>query len=179
MKWRHDIFLSPGRFVRASAYICRCVSPKLGLSLNNPEYKYSNFICGSFYKHGLTLIPTWMNYYIDYNVCIYPFPNINGEILGVDKYFTGHVIVQPFWDLSQALPINGAIGSFTYLILGWSESSLVQVMACCLTASSHYMNQCWLIINEVLWKSWGQFHMRYLSYQLISLVAYIKFHSNQ
>ena len=37
-----------------------------------------------------------MNYYFDYNVCIYPFPNINGEILGVDKYFTGHVIVQPF-----------------------------------------------------------------------------------
>ena len=23
-------------------------------------------------------------------------------------------------------------------------------MACCLTASSHYLNQCWLIINEVL-----------------------------
>ena len=30
-------------------------------------------------------------------------------------------------------------------------STLVQVMACCLTAPSHYMNQCWLIIGEVLW----------------------------
>ena len=29
-------------------------------------------------------------------------------------------------------------------------STLVQVMACCLTAPSHYLNQCWLIISEVL-----------------------------
>ena len=29
-------------------------------------------------------------------------------------------------------------------------SILAQVMACCLTASSHYMNKCGLIISEVL-----------------------------
>ena len=32
-------------------------------------------------------------------------------------------------------------------------STLLQVMACCLTASSHYLNQCGLIISEVLWHS--------------------------
>ena len=32
-------------------------------------------------------------------------------------------------------------------------STLVQVMACCLTAPSHYLNQCWLIISTVLWHS--------------------------
>ena len=32
-----------------------------------------------------------------------------------------------------------------------SESTLVKVMACCLTAPSHYLNQCWLIISEVQW----------------------------
>ena len=32
-----------------------------------------------------------------------------------------------------------------------SGSTLVQVLACCLTAPSHYLNQCWLIISEVLW----------------------------
>ena len=26
-------------------------------------------------------------------------------------------------------------------------------MACCLTSPSHYPNQCWLLINEVLWQS--------------------------
>ena len=32
-----------------------------------------------------------------------------------------------------------------------SRSTLVQVMACCLTAPSHYLNQCWLIISMVQW----------------------------
>ena len=35
-----------------------------------------------------------------------------------------------------------------------SRSTLVQVMACCLTAPSHYLNQCWLIISEVQWHSY-------------------------
>ena len=34
-----------------------------------------------------------------------------------------------------------------------SGSTLAQVMVCCLTAPSHYLNQCWLIISEVLWHS--------------------------
>ena len=34
-----------------------------------------------------------------------------------------------------------------------SGSTVVQVMACCLMAPSHYLNQCWLIINEVQWQS--------------------------
>ena len=32
-----------------------------------------------------------------------------------------------------------------------SGSPLAQVMACCLTAPSHYLNQCWLIMNLILW----------------------------
>ena len=35
-----------------------------------------------------------------------------------------------------------------------SRSTLVQVMACCRTAPSHYLNQCWLIISEVQWHSY-------------------------
>ena len=34
-----------------------------------------------------------------------------------------------------------------------SWSTLVKVMACCLMAPSHYLNQCWLLISEVLWLS--------------------------
>ena len=34
-----------------------------------------------------------------------------------------------------------------------SGSTLAQVMACCLTAPSHYLNQCWLIISKVQWQS--------------------------
>ena len=36
----------------------------------------------------------------------------------------------------------------------WSSwSTLVQVTACCLTAPSRHLNQCWLIISKVLWHS--------------------------
>ena len=46
-------------------------------------------------------------------------------------------------------------------IRGWrSWSTQVQVMACCLTAPSHYLNQCWLTISEVLWHP---FHSNYYS----------------
>ena len=40
-------------------------------------------------------------------------------------------------------------------VIWWqgSRSTLTQVMACCLTAPSHYLNQCWLVISEVLWHS--------------------------
>ena len=34
-----------------------------------------------------------------------------------------------------------------------SGSTLAKVMACYLTAPSHYLNQCWLLISEVLWHS--------------------------
>ena len=30
-------------------------------------------------------------------------------------------------------------------------ATLAQVMACCLMAPSHYLNQCWLIISDVFW----------------------------
>ena len=35
-----------------------------------------------------------------------------------------------------------------------SESTVAKVMTCCLTAPSHYLNQCWLIISEVQWHSY-------------------------
>ena len=38
-----------------------------------------------------------------------------------------------------------------------TRSAWAQVMACCLIAPSHYLDQCWLNINEVLWHS---IHMR-------------------
>ena len=34
-----------------------------------------------------------------------------------------------------------------------SKEALAQKMACCLTAPSHNLNQCWLLISEVVWHS--------------------------
>ena len=39
------------------------------------------------------------------------------------------------------------------ILWNWSWSTLVKVMACCLMASSHYMNQCWIIISVTHWHS--------------------------
>ena len=41
------------------------------------------------------------------------------------------------------------------VIISWhrSESTLAKVIACCLTAPSHYLNQCWILNNEILWHS--------------------------
>ena len=56
-------------------------------------------------------------------------------------------------------------------------STLGQVMACCLTAPSHYLNQCWLIISEVKWPSTkGNFTKRHLSHQWLKWALH--FHSN-
>ena len=39
-------------------------------------------------------------------------------------------------------------------------SPLAQVMACCLIAPSHYVNQCWLIISKVKWHSYESIIIR-------------------
>ena len=32
-------------------------------------------------------------------------------------------------------------------------STLAQLMACCLASPSHYLNQCWLLLSEIMWLS--------------------------
>ena len=57
-----------------------------------------------------------------------------------------------------------------------SWSTLVQVMAFCLTAPSHYLNLCWLITSDVQWQS-PECHKRYISHRpsviKISLKIYL------
>ena len=48
-----------------------------------------------------------------------------------------------------------------------SESTLAQVMACCLTAPNHYLNQCWLAISMIPWHSYeGSFTIDTLAIDL-------------
>ena len=54
-----------------------------------------------------------------------------------------------------------------------SASILIQVMACCLTASSHYLHHRWLLIKKVYWHSYeGDFARDILA------MTYPNFHSN-
>ena len=60
---------------------------------------------------------------------------------------------------SKSVILNKLTNCFKALwhsdIIGWhiTGPTSVQAIALCLTAPSHYLNQCWLIIREVLWCS--------------------------
>ena len=59
-----------------------------------------------------------------------------------------------------------------------SRSTLAQIMACCLTAPSHYLNQCWLIISEVQrHSSEDNFTIDTSAINHLK-IPYLKFHSN-
>ena len=87
---------------------------------------------------------------------------------------SSNVGLAPKWCINTPWP-NGAT---------WRQRSgltLAQVMACCLAAPSHYLNQCCLIINRVQWGSSEDDRRRYPSptNQLIGLnITYLKFYSN-
>ena len=52
----------------------------------------------------------------------------------------------------QKISVNALWPSDTIWQYG-SGSPLPQVRTCCLTAASHYMDLCWLLISKVLWHS--------------------------
>ena len=57
------------------------------------------------------------------------------------------------WAWGMAWNVINSLGPSDAIWWQRSGSTLVQVMACCLTAPSHYLNQCWLIISKVEWHS--------------------------
>ena len=62
-----------------------------------------------------------------------------------------------------------------------SRTTVIQVVACCLTAPGHGPDQCWLIISRDQWQSPGgaNFHKKYLIHQSLKLTWKIsnpKFH---
>ena len=82
-----------------------------------------------------------------------------------------------YWDtavLHQAMDTVSPINSLRPSDVIWrcrSGSTLAQVMACCLMAPSHYLNQSWLIISEVqVTFILGQFHNRCLNHQSLKSV---------
>ena len=93
---------------------------------------------------------------------------LNHQCITLDNIFTTGII-STHWNLVAHICINNfgltviqvMAGRRQFNSLGlsdakwrWrSKSTLVQVMVCCLTAPSLYLNQCWLIISKVLWHS--------------------------
>ena len=57
-----------------------------------------------------------------------------------------------------------------------SGSILAQVMAWCLTATSHYLNQCWLNVSEVLWQWIIQTKLAWWRHQMETFSASLALH---
>ena len=64
-------------------------------------------------------------------------------------HFMCRVVMMKYNEKNYGIPVVSGWWSYR------SGSSLAQVMACCLTAPSHYLNQCWLITSKVQWHSSG------------------------
>ena len=118
------------------------------------------------------VIPAWVSNHMPseaWDEITYPFPNFNGVTVEVPEwisnfipYFIMDVITNPCWGWSVSMLIKGDTGRSIQINPLWPSdviwrqgyrSTLAQVMACCLTATSHYLSQCWLMISEVLWHS--------------------------
>ena len=74
------------------------------------------------------------------------------QLRGRHKWGLVHQFIHTLQTQTQVQHFN-SLGPSDAIWRWGSWSTLVQVMACCLTAQSHYLNQCWLIISKGLWHS--------------------------
>ena len=111
--------------------------------------------------HFNTLLPRWNSRHFPDNIfkCVVLNENVSIWI-----------------KISLKLVPKGTINSFRPSDAIWrhrSGSTLAQVMASCLTAPSHYLSQCWLIISKIQWHSSEGNFVRgtYLSPHYLKLVG--------
>ena len=75
-----------------------------------------------------------------------------------------NAIKNVIWKMAGILSRSQCVNSLGPSDAVWrwrSWSTLIQVMACCLTTPSHYLNQCWLITSKVLWYSFADIIIRF------------------
>ena len=113
--------------------------------------------------HGQMSDESWKFFGYTYKVwyeITYPFPNFNSCTVEVQEWLSNSsrtlcqsdnfILVHYDWMMSMVFNSLGPSDAIWH----WrSWSTLVQVIACCLTAPSRHLNQCWLIISKVQWHS--------------------------
>ena len=71
----------------------------------------------------------------------------------IDLHVTSYNKTRTLSSIQSSPQTLHSLGSGDTIWGYWALSTLVHVMDCCLIAQSHYLNQCWFIIDEVLWQS--------------------------
>ena len=113
-------------------------------------------------KEGFSCEPSSMLLWILLAVCRHNWGLAKGEIV---KFYDGvglptdrlgdRILLNPMYQCRGHISL-AQFNSLWPSDAKWrqkSGSTLAQVMSCCLTAPSHYLNQCWLIISKVQWHS--------------------------
>ena len=80
----------------------------------------------------------------------------NNEVHLPGKSLKTIEFIAKYVNFREPCPVQGELNTLWPGDAIWRHgtmSTLAQVMACCLMAPSHYINQCWLIINEDPWHS--------------------------
>ena len=117
---------------------------KLGLKVTTQII--SDGIIGMIMKILIWVIPIIL-YLKAWGLILLSLTDITVWIRNYNHSFMWNVVTQPFL-ISVPVQLNSLRPCDTI----WrhiSGSTLAQVMACCLTAPSHYPNQCWLITSKV------------------------------
>ena len=90
------------------------------------------------------------------HICLYMY-HLQNSVYKALTHVSPWTKRPPFhWCIYLALGVNELINIIhcgLIVLSMWQRfgSTLAQVMACCLMAPSHYLNQCWLVIHDVLW----------------------------
>ena len=61
------------------------------------------------------------------------------------------MVTRSYWSVTSYIKLKTSFWAGDIIWHHRPLSSLVQVMACCPTAPSHYLNQCWHTVNWTLW----------------------------
>ena len=99
-------------------------------------------VCGIIYRFSRTNLFPFLNV----SSLLYNVPNWMVHVLCANKCYISNETKRFSFYVNSMWPSDAI----------WrqrSGSTLAQVMTCCLTAPSHYLNQCWLIISKVQWHS--------------------------
>ena len=119
-----------------------------------------------FFYYQWTLVPSrlfsWMQIVAVLclnDKCLFSYKmihQIHGNVL-VDYILNNNKSRKVIWTVSSCHFERPAyiISLYPNAAIGWhiSGSALVQIMVCCLTAPSHYLNQHWLVTKSVAWNA--------------------------
>ena len=118
-----------------------------------------NFLPNSHKSHPKARLWGWdMGIFLGFKVGFMFFCCHSSAVFNIILYWTTQLYI---WNsVSQFTTVDNDLNLLRPSDAIWrhrSGSTLAQVMACCLTAPSHHLNQCWLISKIQLYSSDGNF----------------------